>query len=106
MKKIQIILLMLLGIVLLAFITKPSEEKCREAVKEKLTSALSKLQEVYTPEGVNDTSALFNKTINIMVGNLKTEDKTLYRNIFIEHKGRTEKVGWAAFGIVKLTGRK
>jgi hypothetical protein len=90
MKKITILSLLLVGIAVIAFITKPSDYECRQTAVE---NKMQKYDAILF-EGL--ARKLVNKGIII-------EDKVFCKQIKFYFDGHSQTLGWAAFGQVFIS---
>ena len=98
MKRLKYILIALAIILLVAFITKPSDETCRQKAVESLRG------KTIAKTGEND---LMQKMIDLATEKgLYTRDKGLYKTIHFKFGKSDKKIGWAAFGMVNIQENK
>jgi hypothetical protein len=94
MKKFRYFLLAIAAIVLLAFLTKPSEKSCKtktvQLVKSRMEKKYGKLP-----------NEMMMKFIEMTAENgISVRDKGLYRKIYFRVGSVENPIGWGAFGMV------
>ena len=95
MRTILKVIIGLLVLVLIAFVTKPSDEKCKEKASVEVEQKLKK--------EVNSESNFVNRIIEVASTNkVWVEDKVLYKEINFTFKGKTKKIGYGVFGMVNI----
>jgi hypothetical protein len=95
MRKTQYLLLALIVIALAAFASKPSDEKCKEQGSEAV--------EAYLKKEVNTNFALVNRMIEKTAKNaVSVQDKVLFKTITYSYDGSSRRIGWGAFGMIKV----
>lgn len=87
MKKTNIIIVLVLILAIVAFISKPSERQCRDAVAD------SKMQDYNTVLFEGLARKMVNKGIII-------KDYIFLKQIKFAYDGSTKTLGWGAFGQV------
>ena len=102
MRKPIALLLIMAVIVAIAYVTKPSDEKCIAEAKNQfrqhmLNGAASALAGKVNP-------SLFSYTLEkAFAESLVVKDKFLYKEIDQQKANNTVRIGWAAFGTVQVS---
>lgn len=83
-----------------AYSLKPSEKQCVEKAQAEFRNKIAYTVEA-SPKEIDKN--LFARTLekNFLQG-LEVKDKFLYRDIYMNAGGAKNKIGWAAFGWVKV----
>lgn len=97
-KKMRTTLKVIIGLLVLifiAFVTKPSDETCKEKASVEVEQKLKK--------EVNSDMNLVNRMIEVASANkVWVEDKILYKEINFTFDGKTRNIGYGMFGMVKI----
>ena len=92
-----LILVFLAGFV--AFLTKPTDEKCLQLGKEFATRFIVENNKAPETSSANSSAASAAPVITV-------EDNYFYKSIYHTYKGKVNRIGYACFGNVKLSYSK
>ncbi len=101
MRRSFALLIIMVVIVLIAYVTKPSNETClTEARKQYKESVINKLS-LNLPANINEK--LLSETLQkSFEQSLSVQDKVVYKDI-LQQKGNVKvSIGWGAFGIASV----
>jgi hypothetical protein len=95
MKRSRYVLLAIVAILLVAFVTKPSEQTCK-------TKSIQQVKLRMEKKYGKQPDPLMMKLIDLTAGNAITvKDKGLFRRIYFRSGKVNKPIGWAAFGMVR-----
>jgi hypothetical protein len=95
MKKFRYVLLAIVAIILVAFVTKPSEKTCKSKTVQLVKT---RMERKYGKQ----PDPMMMKLVELTAENgITVKDKGLYRKIYFRSGNVDKPIGWAAFGMVR-----
>lgn len=89
---------MLTIIAVVAYYTKPSDEKCLQQAKVEVRSQIS-------GDFSKNNSVVNNVLDNVVERAVRIEDKIFYKSISYAFGGSRRQIGWGAFGMVNIVAK-
>ncbi len=101
MKKVFTTSVLFTFLAVVAYFSKPSEEKCLEESKEIFKKGKLSYTVQTLPAKVN--TEIFTETaVTSFIKSLEIKDRFLYRDVYQTKINKKTKIGWAAFGWVTI----
>ena len=101
MRRSFALLLIMVIVVLSAYVTKPSDEKCITEAKSLYRKNITSKIDQGIPSTIN--KQLFTETLEkVFAQTLKVQDRIVYKEIYQQRGALKADIGWGAFGIVSV----